>query len=77
MHLKDVNLMAKPKINGKFNPCPKCGKLMQNRSHTNVELILGKAYRDHYFSNWDYCKPCKHVQHYSSEKRYTGNINWA
>lgn len=47
-------------------PCPKCNKEMERRNHKPAETAyLKKAY---YYSEWDYCGRCKHVQHYERYK---------
>lgn len=43
--------------------CPKCKNPMQRRQHVNPPT--DKTY---YFNQWDYCKPCGHVQHYDEYK---------
>ncbi len=45
---------------GTGNKCPKCDRNMERRKHG--ELIFKKA--GGYFSEWDYCASCGHVQHY-------------
>ncbi len=44
-------------------PCPKCRQPMQCRSHrtTPTEQKV-------YYTQWDYCKKCMHVQHYEHYK---------
>ena len=45
------------------NNCPKCSKPMERRRHA------GKIRNPHcYYSKWDYCNNCKHVQHYEEYK---------
>ena len=46
--------------------CPKCGREMERRSHRPTE----KSYllKPYHYSEWDYCKPCGHVQHYEKYK---------
>lgn len=44
-------------------PCPKCRQPMQRRKHQ--EPPLGRAY---FYKEWDYCRPCLHVQHYEEYK---------
>jgi hypothetical protein len=48
-------------IIGKGELCPKCSKEMERRQHSE------KPIRWHY-TNWDYCKPCGHLQHYEKFK---------
>jgi len=46
--------------------CPKCDQEMERRKHRPNEIAhLSKPY---YFSEWDYCKNCRHVQHYEKFK---------
>ncbi len=41
---------------------------MERRKHKVItNKILKQPY---YFSEWDYCKNCKHVQHYNKYKQY-------
>ena len=42
--------------------CPKCRKPMQRRKHT--EPPTDKSF----YSEWDYCRPCGHIQHYQEFK---------
>jgi hypothetical protein len=42
--------------------CPKCRQPMERRRHTTIP---DKAY---YYTEWDYCKNCQHVQHYEEFK---------
>lgn len=46
-------------ILGEGRSCPKCGKSMQKRGHREVPITK------YFYSQWDYCKPCGHVQHYN------------
>jgi hypothetical protein len=48
---------------GEGKTCPKCRKFMQRRGHK--EIPTSKVW----FEQWDYCKPCGHVQHYAQYKR--------
>ncbi len=50
--------------------CPKCNQPMQRLGH-------GKGYQPrpgqmYYFSYWDKCGPCKHLQHYEAAKGWVG-----
>jgi len=41
--------------------CPKCDQIMQRRKHKEIlESIRNQPY---YYSQWDYCRTCKHIQH--------------
>ena len=42
--------------------CPKCSKDMERRGH----LVSPK--KTWHYIKWDFCKPCKHVQHYEKFK---------
>lgn len=44
-------------------PCPKCGISMERRKHREIPDTK------YYFLQWDFCKPCMHVQHYEEFKR--------
>lgn len=51
---------------GKGNPCPKCLRPMERRKHKVItEKLMKKFY---YFSQWDVCRSCKHIQHYPEFK---------
>ena len=53
-------------IIGEGNNCPKCGKPMQRREHKEItQKILNQPY---YFSEWDVCRPCHHIQMYEYKK---------
>lgn len=43
--------------------CPKCKQPMERRIH----LVPPKK-KKFYFSEWDYCPACRHVQHYERYK---------
>lgn len=55
----------RPKIKGIGKECPKCGIPMERREHSR------KPETAYFFSEWDYCKPCNHVQHYEEYKGTT------
>lgn len=42
------------------NKCPKCSESMKRKKHPS-HWIPTKSY---YFTEWDHCEKCKHVQHY-------------
>lgn len=46
-------------IIGEGGICPKCGELMQRRTHKEItpKMIKNKCF----FSEWDYCKKCNAV----------------
>ena len=51
--------------------CPKCKLPMERRCHgLNETVYLTKTY---YYSEWDYCGRCRHVQHYERFKVFNGN----
>jgi hypothetical protein len=50
--------MKKLKIIGEGNPCPKCKKPMERRGHSV------RPKNNWYYTKWDFCKNCKHLQHY-------------
>lgn len=52
-------------INNQGEQCPKCLIRMQRRGHRNNNTHKNKQY---YFSEWDYCTKCNHVQHYEKYK---------
>lgn len=49
---------------GKGNECPKCSKLMERKKHPPH----WKNTKTYFYTEWDYCKPCGHVQHYDEFK---------
>jgi len=63
--------MKKYCVIGDGENCPKCNKPMQRREHSNISTKLLK--KPYYFSEWDYCKPCGHIQHYESKKVLNNN----
>jgi uncharacterized protein with PIN domain len=51
------------------NICPKCSKPMQRRIHSEItNKILNQPY---FYSQWDVCRPCHHIQHYEEFKVIT------
>jgi len=44
--------------------CKKCGELMERRKRIKPPKN-GKTY---FYTEWDYCKPCGHMQHYQKYK---------
>lgn len=50
-------------IIGKLKECPKCQKLMERRKR--IKKPINNCY---FFSEWDYCSNCKHIQHYDEFK---------
>lgn len=51
---------------GKGNKCPHCSKVMERRGH--LETDTKHLLKSYYFKEWDYCRPCRHVQHYDMFK---------
>lgn len=49
---------------GDGEKCPKCFELMERRKHPEH----WKNTKSYYFTKWDYCQKCKHVQHYDEFK---------
>jgi hypothetical protein len=47
--------------------CPKCKNKMERRKR--IKPPTGKSY---FYTEWDYCRPCQHVQHYDQFK----SANW-
>ena len=65
--------MKKKRYNsiGNGEPCKKCNKPMERREHLeDDDKHLQKAY---YFSEWDYCRKCKILQHYEHKKVWNNN----
>ena len=60
-------------IIGEYEPCKYCKKLMQRRKHSF--LTEKQLKHKHYFTEWDYCKPCKFVQHYEKFKKEVSKSN--
>ena len=57
----------KPVIKNNISlPCPKCDKPMFRKCHKQGDTKILK--RPFYFSEWDYCPMCKHVQLYEQYK---------
>lgn len=52
---------------GEGNKCPKCKNPMQRRTHMPQLFIE----IEHFYSQWDYCESCRHVQHYEEFKNKT------
>lgn len=46
--------------------CPKCKGVMERRGHKEIDQkILNQPF---YFTEWDYCRTCNHLQHYEEKK---------
>ncbi len=50
---------------GQEKECPKCKRIMERREHST------KPHSNYFFTEWDYCKPCGHLQHYEQYKSTT------
>jgi hypothetical protein len=60
-----------PLVTQSVNKCPKCKQLMQRRSHSFLTTKILK--QPFYFKEWDYCRGCKHLQHYEEFKVWNSN----
>lgn len=56
---------------GKGENCPKCHRTMDRRSHKKLKSKQTEA--PFYFSAWDYCWGCHHLQHYEHFKVVNNN----
>ena len=52
------------------NKCSKCLKKMERRGHK--EILPYMLQQNYYVKEWDYCRLCKHVQHYKDMCVYKG-----
>lgn len=59
-----MKLSNKAIVIGKGTQCPKCKELMERRSHPG-HYIHRKSY---FYTEWDFCSKCKHIQHYEEFK---------
>lgn len=59
---KKLERIKKIVIIGIGNTCPKCNKPMERRSHRE------RPVKNWFYEKWDYCKDCKHIQHYEEFK---------
>ena len=50
---------------GYENECPKCKKLMERRKHPAHWVNKNPVC---FYTEWDYCPDCNHVQHYEEYK---------
>lgn len=63
--------LKRVKVIKKGEKCPCCNNPMQRRTHASIgEKQLKKAY---YYKEWDYCSPCRYVQHYEKFKVFNNN----
>lgn len=49
-------------VSSSGNNCPKCHQPMERRKRTKTPE------KQFYFTEWDYCIGCKHIQHYDEFK---------
>lgn len=57
---------------GQGELCPKCNIYMERREHNfNKDSVKSKiSNMTYFFTQWDYCPNCNHVQHYERYKKY-------
>lgn len=55
--------MRKIIVIGEGKECPKCGKKMERRMHR-----FPPKDKNYFFTKWDFCRPCHHIQHYEEFK---------
>ena len=60
---KRGKLKSYAKVIGKGKDCPKCKEPMQRRKR-----IKPPANKTYFFTEWDYCPLCSHLQHYDEYK---------
>jgi uncharacterized protein with PIN domain len=60
---KKGKLKQYAKVKGIGKDCPKCKVPMETR-----ERILPPKDKSYYYTQWDYCTQCGHVQHYEQYK---------
>jgi uncharacterized protein with PIN domain len=64
--------MKKVIVIDKIVNCPKCNELMERRKHKTITpKMLRKEY---YFTEWDVCRKCHHIQLYEEYKQLTSTI---
>lgn len=59
---KKQERVKKIEVIGVGNDCPKCSKPMERRRHRD------QPKNTWFYEKWDYCKECKHIQHYEEFK---------
>lgn len=52
--------MNRAVVVGVGKDCPKCFELMERRKHPEN----WKPTHDYFFTEWDFCPKCLHIQHY-------------
>jgi hypothetical protein len=60
-------MKSKRVLMGHGQPCPKCTSLMSRYEHS--QEWLPRKRQPYYYLFWDYCKECRHVQHYETAKQ--------
>lgn len=62
---KSLTMICRPE-HSLNEPCPKCGKIMQTRTHKKITSeLLAKKY---YYAYWCFCVGCNRIQHYDDAK---------
>ena len=64
---KKGKLKSYAKVKGEGNKCPKCFIPMERR-----ERIKRPKTKTYFYTEWDYCKKCGHIQHYEQFK----SVQW-
>ena len=59
-----MKISNKAIVSGLGEDCPKCKDAMQRRKHP----AHWKSKKTYYYTEWDYCNKCQHVQHYDKYK---------
>lgn len=59
-----MKISNKAIVVGNGEQCPKCKKSMERRKHPTH----WKPKKTYYYTEWDYCNDCYHVQHYDKYK---------
>lgn len=54
--------------------CPKCDNFMETRKHKEILAFLKE--KPYYYIQWDYCRPCKYVQHSDEFKKINYDFQW-
>ena len=59
-----MKISNKAIVVGVGGECPKCNDAMERRKHPTH----WKSRKIYYYTEWDYCNKCQHVQHYDKYK---------
>lgn len=59
-----MKLSNKAIVIGNGKDCPKCKKPMDRKKHP----LHWKNTKNYYYTEWDHCKNCQHIQHYEEFK---------